>query len=52
MTLALHHNTSSAAGYLASLEGWARAGTTQVEIAGNLLDAFLATESLATASAC
>jgi sugar phosphate isomerase/epimerase len=49
MTLALHHNTSSGAGYRASLEGWARAGITQVEIAGNLLDAFLAKESLATA---
>jgi 2-keto-myo-inositol isomerase len=49
MTLALHHNSSSAAGYRASLEGWARAGITQVEIAGNLLDAFLAKESLATA---
>ena len=49
MTLALHHNTSSAAGYQASLEGWARAGITQVEIAGNLLDAFLKTESLAAA---
>ena len=44
-----HHNTSSGAGYRASLEGWARAGITQVEIANNLLDAFLATESLATA---
>ncbi len=49
MTLALHHNTSSGAGYRASLEGWARAGITQVEIANNLLDAFLKTESLATA---
>ena len=49
MTLALHHNTSSGAGYRGSLEGWARAGITQVEIAGNLLDAFVKTESLATA---
>jgi len=49
MTLALHHNTSSAAGYRASLEGWAKAGITQVEIANNLLEAFLKTESLATA---
>ncbi|MGD9906743.1 MAG: sugar phosphate isomerase/epimerase family protein [Vicinamibacterales bacterium] len=49
MTLALHHNTSSAAGYRASLEGWARAGIRQVEIANNLLDAFLKTETLATA---
>jgi sugar phosphate isomerase/epimerase len=49
MTLALHHNTSARAGYRASLEGWAKAGIRQVEIAGNLLDAFLKTESLATA---
>ena len=49
MTLGLHHNTSSGAGYQASLEGWARAGITNVEIAGNLLDAFLKTESLAAA---
>src|SRR5262245_55129748 len=49
MTLALHHNSSSAAGYRASLEGWAKAGITQVEIANNLLEAFLKTESLATA---
>jgi 2-keto-myo-inositol isomerase len=49
MTLALHHNTSSNAGYRASLDGWARAGVRQVEIAGNLLDAFLKTETLATA---
>lgn len=49
MTLGLHHNTSSGAGYRASLEGWARAGITNVEIANNLLDAFLKTETLATA---
>jgi sugar phosphate isomerase/epimerase len=49
MTLALHHNTSARAGYRASLEGWAKAGIRQVEIAGSLLDAFLKTESLATA---
>ena len=49
MTLGLHHNTSSGAGYQASLEGWARAGVRQVEIANNLLDAFLKTESLPAA---
>lgn len=49
MTLAMHHNTSSGAGYQASLEGWARAGVRQVEIANNLLDTFLKTETLAAA---
>ena len=49
MTLGLHHNTSSGAGYQASLEGWARAGVRQVEVANNLLDAFLKTETLAAA---
>lgn len=51
MTLALHQNTSSRAGYKASLEGWAKAGIRQVEITPNLLDQFLKTESLATAKA-
>jgi sugar phosphate isomerase/epimerase len=49
MTLAMHQNTSSRAGFRPSLEGWSRAGITQVEIIGNLLDEFLKTESLATA---
>lgn len=49
MQLALHQNTSHAAGFRGSLEGWARAGITHVEIAGDLLDGFLATESLAAA---
>ena len=49
MTLALHQNTSSRAGFKASLEGWAKAGITQVEITSGLLDPFLKTESLATA---
>src|SRR5438105_2005261 len=49
MTLAIHQNTSSRAGFRQSLEGWSRAGIRQVEIAGNLLDEFLKTESLATA---
>jgi 4-hydroxyphenylpyruvate dioxygenase len=49
MTLGLHHNTSSRAGYKASLEGWARAGIKDVEIANNLLDGFLKTDSLAAA---
>jgi 2-keto-myo-inositol isomerase len=49
MTLALHQNTSSRAGFRGSLEGWAKAGITQVEITNNLLDGFLKSETLATA---
>lgn len=49
MTLAMHQNTSSRAGFRASLEGWARAGITQAEITNGLLDQFLQSESLATA---
>ena len=49
MTLALHQNTSARAGFRASLEGWAKAGITQVEITNALLDEFLKTDSLAAA---
>lgn len=49
LMLALHQNTSSRAGFRGSLEGWAKAGITQVEITSNLLDQFLKTESLASA---
>lgn len=49
MTLALHQNTSSRAGFRASLEGWAKAGIREVEITQSLLEPFLATETLATA---
>ncbi|HUK36763.1 MAG TPA: sugar phosphate isomerase/epimerase [Vicinamibacterales bacterium] len=49
MTLAIHQNTSAAAGYRKSLEGWARAGIRQVEITAQLLDDFLKTDSLAAA---
>jgi len=49
MTLALHQNTSSGAGYRKSLEGWARAGITQVELTGNLVDEFLKTDTVAAA---
>src|SRR5262245_12961575 len=49
MTLALHQNTSTRAGFRASLEGWARAGIKQVEITNNLLDDFLKTDTLAAA---
>lgn len=49
MTLAMHQNTSSAAGYRKSLEGWARAGIKQVELTGNLVDDFLKTDTVAAA---
>ncbi len=49
MVLALHQNTSAAAGYRRSLEGWARAGVRQVELTAALLDEFLKTDSLAAA---
>jgi sugar phosphate isomerase/epimerase len=49
MTLGLHQNTSSGAGYRKSLEGWARAGITHVELASNLLDEFLKGDTLAAA---
>jgi sugar phosphate isomerase/epimerase len=49
MTLAMHQNTSNAAGYRKSLEGWARAGIKDVEITNVLLDEFLKTEDLAAA---
>ena len=49
MTLAIHQNTSAAAGYRGSLEGWTRAGIKQVELTNTLLDEFLKTDSLAAA---
>ncbi len=49
MTLSIHQNTSAAAGYRRSLEGWARAGIRNVEITAQLLDDFLKTDSLAAA---
>jgi len=49
MTLAIHQNTSAAAGYRKSLEGWSRAGIKHVEITAALLDEFLKTDSLAAA---
>jgi len=49
MTLAIHQNTSSGAGYRRSLEGWARAGIKNVEITAALLDEFLKNDSLAAA---
>jgi len=49
MTLAIHQNTSAAAGYRRSLEGWSRAGIKYVELTAALLDEFLKTDSLAAA---
>lgn len=49
MTLALHQNTSAQAGFRRSLEGWAKAGITQVELTNTLLDEFLKTDTLAAA---
>jgi len=49
MSLAIHQNTSAAAGYRASLEGWARAGIKNVEITAAQLDAFLKNDTLPAA---
>lgn len=49
MTLAIHQNTSAAAGYRKSLEGWAKAGIKNVELTNNLLDEFLKGDSLPAA---
>jgi 2-keto-myo-inositol isomerase len=49
MTLAIHQNTSAAAGYRRSLEGWAKAGIKHVELTNNLLDEFLKGDSLPAA---
>ena len=49
MLLAIHQNTSRAAGYRGSLEGWARAGIRHVELSDSLLDDFLARDTLPAA---
>jgi len=49
MLLAMHQNTSSAAGFRGSLEGWARAGIRYVEINDRVLDAFLANNTIEAA---
>jgi len=49
MVLSIHQNTSRAAGYRKSLEGWAKAGIKYVELTDTMLEEFLKTESLATA---
>jgi 2-keto-myo-inositol isomerase len=46
MTLCMHTNTSSGAGYRGALEGWARAGIKYVEINAALVDAFLKTDTI------
>jgi 2-keto-myo-inositol isomerase len=49
MVLSLHQNTSVAAGYRKSLEGWAKAGIKNVELTDRLLDEFLKTDDLPAA---
>ena len=49
MVLSLHQNTSRAAGYRKSLEGWAKAGIKNVELTDVMLDEFLKTDDLAAA---
>ena len=49
MLLAIHQNTSRAAGYRGSLEGWAQAGIRHVELSDSLLDGFLERDTLAAA---
>jgi 2-keto-myo-inositol isomerase len=49
MVLSLHQNTSRAAGYRKSLEGWAKAGIKNVELTDVMLDEFLKTDELAAA---
>ncbi|MEQ1579076.1 MAG: sugar phosphate isomerase/epimerase [Steroidobacteraceae bacterium] len=46
MTLCLHTNTSSGAGYRGALEGWARAGIKHVELNAALVDDFLKMDTL------
>jgi sugar phosphate isomerase/epimerase len=49
MTLSIHQNTSRAAGFRKSLEGWAKAGIKFVEITDVLLDEFLKGDTIAAA---
>ncbi len=51
MLLAMHQNTSRAAGFRGSLEGWARAGIDYVELNDGLLDGFLENDTLSGARA-
>lgn len=50
MTLSIHQNTSRAAGYRKSLEGWAKAGIRFVEVTDVMLDEFLKTDTVAAAT--
>jgi sugar phosphate isomerase/epimerase len=49
MLLSIHQNTSRAAGYRGSLEGWAKAGIRYVELNDRLLDGFLENDTLPAA---
>jgi sugar phosphate isomerase/epimerase len=49
MTVCIHQNTSRAAGYRKSLEGWSKAGIKQVELTDTMLDEFLKTDTLPAA---
>ncbi len=49
MTLCLHQTTSAAAGYRKSLEGYSRAGITEVELIAPQVDPFIRTDGLAAA---
>jgi hypothetical protein len=47
MALCMHQNSSLNIGYRQALEGWARAGIKYAELAGQPLDDFLKTETVA-----
>jgi len=49
MKLSIHQTTSAGAGYLKSLQGWAKAGIRNVEPSSRLLDDYLRTDTLAGA---
>jgi 2-keto-myo-inositol isomerase len=49
MLLAIHQNTSRAAGYRGSLEGWAKAGIQYVELNDRILNGFLENDTLPAA---
>ena len=49
MLLSIHQNTSRAAGFRGSLEGWARAGIEYVELNAGMLDGFLENDTLPAA---
>src|SRR5438094_4932825 len=49
MLLSIHQNTSRAAGFRKSLEGWAKAGIKNVELTDNMLEDFLKTDTLPAA---